>query len=714
MPKKRFQKDQKKSTHRRKVSDPQQHDEKRRYQSPIPSREHIIDFLKKQKELLELAQIAKALHCPKKDEVSLEKRILAMVRDDQIKRVKKKFKLKGIHDLVQGRVKVTREGHGALTYKAQVIMIDRHYMQGILPDDEVSVRPVKRQDRWCAASCQLISREEHVLVGRIDHLQDQWYVDLFPNQVVSGRIWVKAFKEAKKDDYVYVKLETSERGRLKGAVVRVLGNMNTPGIERMVAVHVHGLPHTWSDASLDFVDNIEPFAFEDQREDWRKLPFVTIDGADAKDFDDAVYVEKKGDHWRLYVAIADVSHYVIPKTPLDQDAFKRATSVYFPREVIPMLPERLSNDLCSLRPREDRPVLGMIADIDAQGRVQSSSFHIAVIHSHARFTYHDVQRMSDGDLSTEDWFKRPLADLYDCYRVLQKCSKERGSLVFRRPEYGVSWSNDGRLEKIFLSKRLDSHLVIEQCMLVANEAAAKWMTKHHLSALYRVHPDPDLEKVQDLIEFLRPFGVRCPKAPWSHFDMQAVLDQIHTMEQGSFLELMVLRTMKQALYQPENTGHFGLALSHYVHFTSPIRRYPDLLVHRMIKAHLLGQSYTISHLNALGEHCSDAERRAELASRDVMDWLKTHYAKAHMDMVFEGVIISVKDFGLFVEIKDLLIEGLLHIRQLPGYFMFDAKGHKLVSRSGRCFAMGDTLSIRIRSVNIEMRHIDLELVESRS
>ncbi|HEX7026391.1 MAG TPA: ribonuclease R, partial [Gammaproteobacteria bacterium] len=461
------------------------------------------------------------------------------------------------------------------------------------------------------------------------------------------------------------------------------------------------------------------------RLDLRDKPLVTIDGEDAKDFDDAVYCEEsaKGGYC-LYVAIADVSHYVRLDSPLDQEAYLRGTSVYFPGQVIPMLPEALSNGLCSLNPQVDRLCMVCILEFDQNGRIKHSRFAEGVMRSQARLTYTEVAGIlvdRQREVRTKYQALLPhLERLYALYNLLHAQRQQRGAIDFETTETRIIFGPNRKIEDIVPVVRNDAHRLIEECMIAANIAAARFLLKHEILALFRNHDSPPADKLEDLATFLGELGLKFPvkrQVKPKHF--AELLQAVQKRPDAQLIQTVILRSLSQAEYHPVNHGHFGLALEEYAHFTSPIRRYPDLLVHRAIRHILRGSSakkypYTESQMMMLGEHSSMTERRADEATRDATDWLKCEYMRDKVGESFEGIITGVTSFGLFVELKDIYVEGLVHITSLPkDYYQFDAVGHKLVGeRSGRIFRLADTIRVTVVAVNLEDRKIDFEIDES--
>jgi ribonuclease R len=459
------------------------------------------------------------------------------------------------------------------------------------------------------------------------------------------------------------------------------------------------------------------------REDLRPLPLVTIDGADAKDFDDAVYCEPVGTGWRLIVAIADVSHYVTRGSALDDEARERGTSVYFSRRVVPMLPETLSNGLCSLNPKVDRLCMACEMHVSDEGLVTVSRFFEGVMRSHARLTYDEVAAaLFEDDAAARKRVDRLLPHLEHLdavFRALLKARRGRGAIEFDMPEVGFAFDRHGRIARATTRMRNDAHRIIEECMIAANVEAAKFLKTHRLPALYRVHAGPAEEALEELALFLEAYGIRLKRRDKiSPADYNAVVQQIRGRPDEALIETVMLRSLKQAVYQPANIGHFGLALTEYAHFTSPIRRYPDLLVHRGIR-HLLrgGPAGAFEHdraeMERLGQQCSASERRADEATREAMDWLKCEFMADKIGETFDAVVTGVADFGLFVQIPEFQIEGLVHISALGAdYFRRDAVHRRLEGdRTGTRYQLSDKLRVRVAGVDLEERKIDFELAD---
>jgi len=492
-----------------------------------------------------------------------------------------------------------------------------------------------------------------------------------------------------------------------GRIVEVVGNVEDPGVDVEVVIAKHGLRDAFPEDVIAEAEGIDERVTEGElegREDFRDRPIVTIDGETARDFDDAVHAAREGKGFRLWVAIADVAHYVRHGDALDTDARERGTSVYFPRRVIPMLPEKLSNGLCSLNPRVDRLAMVCEMAITPKGAVARYEFYAAVIRSQARLTYEQVwTQLSTGKAPPH------LGVLYDVFKALHAARTQRGAIDFETLETRMEFDDHGKIRRIVAAPRNDAHRLIEECMLAANVCAGQFLAARGQAALYRVHEVPAEEKVRGLREFLAELGLALsggdkPKPR----DYAQLLERIRTRPDFALLQTLLLRSLKQAVYTPENVGHFGLAFDAYVHFTSPIRRYPDLLTHRGIKAALASRRYEGVDWDELGRHCSETERRADDASRDVESWLKCHYMQDHVGGVFEGAITGVTPFGLFVTLDDYFVDGLVHISELGrDYFEFDAARHMLFgSRTKTRYRLADRMKVKLVRVSLDSRKID--------
>jgi ribonuclease R len=536
---------------------------------------------------------------------------------------------------------------------------------------------------------------------------------------------------AKDGDTVSVRVVGRDQRGLVGELLDVLVSDSVVDQAIRTTMHAQGIPTDWPKAVDRAVAELSASVAASRypnRHDLRALPLVTIDGETARDFDDAVFAEQQGTGWRLVVAIADVGHYVKPGSALDQEAQIRGTSVYFPGHVVPMLPEALSNELCSLKPNVPR--LAMVCDmrVSKDGRVEGHDFYEAVIQSHARLTYEEVQVFLDGaSIGQSPQVSLSLGTLHDLYLAFRVAREQRGGLDFTSRECEIEL-RDGRVRAVQPVARVQTHQLIEEAMIAANVAAAEFLeaqevVKQESVSLYRVHESPDLLKLEELREGLAVTGITLESAKANPHTLKQVLQKLGEVRNGWLYEQMVLRCMKQAVYTPNNQGHFGLALARYMHFTSPIRRYPDLLVHRAIKAVLAnkpdskrhrGQLPDMDSLQQLGEQCSHTERRAETAGWAVDSWLKCDYVGQHIGEVVDGLVAGVTDFGIFVEISGYYVQGLVHISELGSdYFHFSPQTASLVGeRSGRRFSLGDELKVKIVDVDPPQGRVDLQIAGS--
>ncbi len=639
--------------------------------------------------------------------------------------------------LLIGAVSGHRDGHGFVMPEdgSPQVFLSHRQMRQVLHGDRVSVRITGQDHRGRpeGSIVDVLTRGTCEVVGRLYNDGGVFFV-VPDNPRIAHRVLVPADKlgNAQAGQIVLLRLveQPTKYAQPVGQVQRLLGDHGAPGMETDIAIYTHGLPNEFPEAVLKqaakFGKNVAAKA-KQQRLDLRDTPLVTIDGEDARDFDDAVYCEPlaRGAGWRVLVAIADVGHYVALGTPLDGEARKRGTSVYFPNRVIPMLPEALSNGLCSLNPDVDRLCMVCEMRITPAGKVTRATFHEAIMCSAARFTYTEVAAYlaNPDSLNTEQ--ARRLGDqlkaLHAVFKALHVERQNRHAIEFDSPELKARFDSNGKIATFVELTRNDAHRLIEELMIAANVQAAKFLKKHKIPTLYRVHGSPEEDRLEKLRHFLRGFAITLPQdGPIKPEDLSHVLKETAGSDEARLIETVVVRSLPQAVYQPKNIGHFGLALDEYAHFTSPIRRYPDLLVHRGIR-HVLqgGTSATwpdeLANMDLLGQECSQLERRADDATRDAMAWLKCEFMQDRVGEEFEGLVTGVTDFGLFVQIHGMQIDGLVHISSLGSdYFTRDPSGYRLIgSRSKRVFKLGDHLRVRLINVVIDERKIDFELVESR-
>jgi len=703
-----------------------------KYEHPIPSRDEILKVMEAMGRPLVLVSLAQQFKISTEaHRRALENRLRAMVRDGQLLRNRAKAYCLTRHlDLVTGTVQAHRDGYGFLIPDDEPddVYLSAREMAPLWDGDRVAVHANEsRRGGREGRVAEILERARAEIVGRFTRERG---IDLVLSEGKgTERILIPRGEAggARGGDIVRVEVVQYPTPRTDaiGRVVRVVGRIDDPGIETDVAILAHGLPHEWPESVEAQIADLGPHVparAKRDREDLRKLPLVTIDGADARDFDDAVYAERKGNSWRLIVAIADVSHYVEPGTELDTEARARGTSVYFPDRVLPMLPEVLSNGLCSLNPRVDRLCLCCEMTIDAQGNVKRSRFFEGLMRSAARLTYTQVAQLLEGEKPSAKLraVERELRNLHEVYRALDKKRRRRGAIDFDLPQAKIELDERGQVVDVHVADRLVSHRIIEECMIAANVEAAKRMRKGRIPGLYRVHDGPDAERIEELAVFLQSLGLKLPSPDkLEPKDVSRLIQSVAGHPEAELIDAMVLRSMRQAQYQPRNVGHFGLALPAYAHFTSPIRRYPDLLVHRALKwlvrrGSAKGFGYSLPALEQLGEHCSRTERRADEAVWQVEERLKCAYLKAHIGREFDVLVASIAAFGLFVRVHELQIDGLVHVSGLPeDYYHREAGGSILVGeRTGNRYSLTDKLKVRLVNVDVNDRKIDFVLADA--
>lgn len=702
--------------------------EREQYENPLPSREFILQILTEQGAPMHEDELLDLLLITHEEEDLFSRRLRAMERDGQIMRNRKRaICVMDKLDLIKGKVQGHPDGFGFLIPEdgSADMFLSEKEMHQVLHGDVVMVRQsgVDRRGRPEAKIIEVLERANNRVVGRLFEDHGIQFV-VAENRRITQDILVAPGEQgaAKAGQVVILEIvqHPNKHAQPIGRIVEVLGNYADPGMEIEIALRKHDLPHEFPKDVERQAKAISPtVAPEDWegREDIRNLPLVTIDGETARDFDDAVYCAPERDGYRLVVAIADVSHYVRSNDALDREAILRGNSVYFPRRVIPMLPEELSNGLCSLNPQVDR--LCMVCDmhVDSHGEIGKYRFYPSVMYSNARLTYTQVAEMlaePDGELAKSYSKVLPhLQNLYGLFQKLLHARHKRGAIDFETVETQMIFNDQGKIERIVPVVRNDAHKLIEECMLAANVCAANYLHENEHTVLYRIHQGPTPEKLEGLREFLKEFGLQLggddePQA----VDYSKLLKRIKGRPDAALLQTVMLRSLRQAKYEPENIGHFGLGYDAYAHFTSPIRRYPDLLVHRAIKAVLQGKQYKPSmKWEELGAHCSMTERRADDATRDVDAWLKCFYMRDHLGSVFTGTVSSVTSFGMFVSLDDLYVEGLVHISELgKDYFHFDAGKHMLLGeRTGQQYRLGDRVQVRVVKVDMESTKVDFVL-----
>lgn len=740
------------------VKDPHLSRESEKYDKPIPSREFITSHLEARKGPATHPEMCEELSLTSEEDVeALRRRLLAMVRDGQLHCSRKgAFGLVDKLDLVRGRVQGHRDGFGFLIPDSggSDYVLNHKQMRCCFDGDIVLARKGQRDHRGRieATITEVLEHNTTELVGRF-HWEGSFGVVHPENKRIAHDILIqpKDTSTANDGDIVVVEIidQPQFRKQAIGKVTQVLGMHMAPGMEIDIALRTYDIPHVWPfEVEAQVVGFTHEVAEEDKanRVDLRDKAFVTIDGEDARDFDDAVFAQVlKNGNTQLYVAIADVSHYVPVDSPLDYEARSRGTSVYFPEQVIPMLPEVLSNGLCSLNPKTDRLSLVCEMEVSPAGEVIQFKFMEGLIFSHARLTYTMVGNFLDENEPTHrtEFAKQygkavvnNLDSLYNVYRQFRIARSKRGAIEYETRETRIVFNDDRKIDRIVATERNEAHRLIEECMLAANVSAATFLETLEVPCLYRVHDVPSFERLENLRAYMAEQGLALsgglkPQAK----DYQKLIEQISHRDDFELLQTVMLRSMAQAVYQPDNIGHFGLAFEKYAHFTSPIRRYPDLLVHRAIRSVIRSKKrtalvkrvkgadvipareiypYDQKAMFELGEHCSMTERRADEATWDVMAWLKCEYMSDHIGEEYVGKISSVTNFGLFVQLEEVYVDGLVHISSLQSdYYQYDEAHHRLVGdRTRTVYALGDELKVRVARVSLDDRKIDFELAGS--
>ncbi|WP_374539033.1 ribonuclease R [Chitinimonas taiwanensis] len=716
-------------------ADPFYEQELARYAQPMPSRGYLLQILAEHGAPMMPEELVAMFAIQPEESEFFSRRINAMAREGEVVINRKgAICIAEKLDLIKGRVVGHPDGFGFVVPDdgSPDLFVGPREMHKVLHRDRVMVREIG-VDRRGRREGKIVEVLEHVnsrVVGRLKEERGVRFV-LAEDRRITQEILLapEGSLPAEPGQIVTVELlsQPSKYSQAVGRIVEVLGNYADPGMEIEIALRKHDLPHEFSaEAEAQAKKTPQKVLKKDwqtpeglKREDLRDMPLVTIDGETARDFDDAVYAEKQGRGWRLVVAIADVSHYVRPKDALDETGYERGNSVYFPRRVIPMLPEQLSNGICSLNPDVERCCMVCDMQIDAKGQVKQYRFYPAVMLSKARFTYTEVAQIlaePKGEAAQRRKALLPhLQNLYGLFQAMLKARSQRGAIDFATTETQMIFNEQGKIERIEPVQRNDAHRLIEECMLAANVCAANFLAEHKHASLYRVHEGPSERKLENLRRFLGEHGLSLgggdePQAS----DYAALMEQVKTRPDVDLMQTMLLRSMQQAVYSPEQLGHFGLAYDAYAHFTSPIRRYPDLLVHRSIKAVLKGQTYAPGKWEEIGAHCSSTERRADEATRDVQNWLKCYFMRDRIGEVYEGVISAVTSFGVFVLLDGLFVEGLLHISELgKDYFHYDEAKHVLRGEhGGQVYGLTDRIRIRVARVDLETSKIDFALAQA--
>ncbi len=717
------------------TKDPYAQREAEKYENPIPSRELILSALEHAGKPLSRVEIAETFKLDADEGLeALRRRLRAMERDGQLLFNRgQQYCLVNNKDLIVGRIIGHPDGFGFVRPDdgSDDLYLSPREMNPLLHNDRAMVRiaGIDKKGRREGAVVEILERNTHQIVGRL-YKEDGFTYVVPDNKNIAQTLLVQKGGTGKaKQGQIVIAEITDQPTKLRqpiGRIIEVLGDHLAPGMEIEMAIRSHELPHVWPEALLEEIKTLSeevPESAKEHRVDLRDTALVTIDGEDARDFDDAVYCKKTPKGWKLLVAIADVSHYVQVNSELDKEAKNRSTSVYFPEQVIPMLPEILSNGLCSLNPHVDRLCMVCELFIDEQGKVLRTRFFDAVMRSHARLTYTEVASiLVDGDQALADKYTHVmphLRELYALYKVMRISREERGAMDFDTQETRILFGKDRKIEKIIPVVRNDAHKLIEEFMITANSAAARYLNAKKIPKLLRIHEGPSSDKLLNLKTFLGELGLKFGGgANPTPLDYMHLVDAVKDRPDAHLIQTVLLRSMSQAVYSPDLKGHFGLALEAYAHFTSPIRRYPDLLVHRAIRHCLLDKKienfvYGVPEMIMLGEHCSANERRADEATRDVVSWLKCEYMMDKIGEEFSGIISAVTSFGFFVELAEIYVEGLVHISNLgQDYFHFDPTSHQLKGeRTGINFRLGDSVKIKVARVDLDEKKMDFELLQ---
>ena len=711
--------------------DPEAKAEAERYENPIPSRTLILDIIEQRAPLSHADLVEHFEIADQKSIDALSHRLIAMVRDGQLMKDGFKFQLATEQPTHDATVYVNSKGMGSASIKGEDdLLLPERELRQVFNGDRVKVRQtsVDRKGKAWGFITEVVEHRVKQIIGKVSIHDGEYFIQpANPNahQPITLEKELIEHAKVKLGDSVRVEIDDypTKEEFATGHVIQSMADKADTEIIIPQTILEFGLPYEFPEEVVKEAESFKEPSAKDRegRIDLRDLPLVTIDGEDARDFDDAVYAEKRpGGGYRVVVAIADVSHYVRIGKPLDDEAQERGTSVYFPHFVLPMLPEALSNGLCSLNPNVDR--LCMVCDLNLSraGRVTSYEFYPSVMHSKARLTYTQVAQYFDGDSQavTEDRnVRKSLNTLFQLYHVLKDLRAQRHAMEFETVETYMTFDELGGINEILPRTRNDAHKLIEECMLLANVAAAEYALKNEVPMLYRVHEPPEFSRIQKVRDFVKLLGLKFPEQP-TQADYQAVIEATKDRIDAPSIHAVLLRSMMQAYYGAKNAGHFGLAYEAYTHFTSPIRRYPDLLLHRAIKASLTNKKYPLSgaSLDDAGQHFSATERRADEASRSVTTWLKCHYMQQHLGAEFVGTISAVAEFGLFVTLKDLYVDGMVHVSQLgDDFFVFDQSSQSLVGQNrGQTFSLGDEVRIKVAGVNLEERKIDFELIQQLS
>jgi len=699
------------------MSDPHKNRESDKYDNPIPSREYILEHVSQKP--YSFYDLVDALEVTSKQKKPLTHRLKAMVRDQQLSMDRDEMYMifDAERDIKIGTINANPKGFGfvILDEGGNDLRLSAYQMKQAFHGDRVKARMIDQ--RGDSEIVEVLEGLKSV-VGRLHIGSSESWIVVDDKRICNNIIINNVSGDNKNEQIVVVSI--TKRPTLKelaeGEIIQILGDYMDEGVETEAALYRNGIPVDFTAESLAETAQLPTEVTELDREgriDITDMKLVTIDGEDSRDFDDAVYAESTDNGWKLVVSIADVSHYVEEESALDADAIERGNSVYFPRRVIPMLPEEISNGLCSINPDVERLCMTCEMNISAKGDLIDYKFYSAVMFSHARLTYTKVGKiLEDHDQELIAKYSNVMDNLnalYDLYKALKEARIRRGVMDFDRIETQIVFDDNGKIEDIVATSRNDAHKLIEECMLMANQATAKFLARNDEDFLYRVHPKPTAEKVEVTRQFLTAVGLTLEggdQPETVHF--AKVLEDAKGRDDENIIKTVVLRTMKQAIYTPANEGHFGLAFEDYTHFTSPIRRYPDLLVHRAIKRVIAKATRKPSkRMVELGEELSVTERRANEATRDVEQWLKCEYMRDKVGNTFDGIISGIARFGIFIELTDIYTEGMISIRDMKDdFYSFDEIHHKLSGqRTGKTFQLGDKITIQVASVNLDDRQM---------
>ena len=708
---------------------------KRSYQHPIPSPNELVNFLRKKNHPITLkALLVHFVIQDPKQKQAMQKLLYRMNKDKLIRKNKKGgIYLPNLNETANGVVIENQEGYGFLSVEGREkdVFLPIDQMRSLMDGDEISVKVFNSdKNRESGRLIKILKRGQKKVQGQLMFSRGRYYVDIYKKNLNKKLIINKPnLGGAEVGQYVeadITKYPSSKRDSMYGSILSIFGDDKKEGIITDIAISAFDLPHIWPDQVQSQVKGFKTHkriarAEIANRIDLRNKFFVTIDGSNARDFDDAVFCESFKGGWKLFIAIADVNHYVKFDSPIDREARHRGTSVYFPDRVIPMLPEILSNELCSLKPNEERLTLVCEIQITSSGETIKSEFYEAVIESKARLTYSQANNLftSNNSGSLSNTAAETTLALFSLYKSLSKRSKKRGAINLDIPQSSISFNQDGSIKSIDSIERNDAHRLIEEFMITANVEAAKYINKNKILSLYRNHEKPDPDDYENLRSYLLSQRIKVPDPKnLKPNDFNVILNQLKNRSGRYPLSMMMLRSLSQAAYHSKKIGHFGLALDSYTHFTSPIRRYPDLLVHRAIR-HLIQSKnvskfyYSKTEMEALGQICSSHERRAEKASRDVELMLKCQFMEDKIGLKYQAVITGITGFGLFVQLEKILVEGLVHISSLRNdyYFFDEAKILLIGEKNKEIYSIGDKVEVKLDEVDLNMRKINFSLIK---